>query len=235
MTQYPQQRYPYPQQYGNQGMYPENRGVTISSSVSEVSAYVGNLHPSTTREDLRCLFGSCGNIRRIAVPVHPTGIIKGCGYVEFDEPDALQRALSLHQTTLNGHCIDVYPKRDTVRDTSGMYQAGYGMMPSYGQMYGRQMMPNYGAYPGYQGGYMGGRYMGSPGGYPGYPASTYPQQGAPQQPYPGMQYGGYPQQQSGMSDIQAQMQAVISGDNEQKPSEKIEKKEESQPDAAVQY
>ena len=132
---------------------------TISSSISTVSAYVGNLHPSTTREDLQNLFTPCGNIRRVAVPLHPTGQIKGCGYVEFEDADGLQKALQFHNTTLNGQVIDVYPKRDTVRHPGRRGQ--YAMMGAYGRGYGmmnpyeRGMMMPYGTYPGYAPPYMG--------------------------------------------------------------------------------
>ena len=180
--------------------------VTISSSISTVSAYVGNLHPSTTKEDLQNLFQSCGSIRRIAVPVHPTGQIKGCGYVEFEEAEGLQKALELHNTTLNGNTIDVFAKRDTVRDMRGMMRGrgrGYPMMNPYGRgypmmnPYGRGMMMPYGGYPGYAGAYMGGRGMTQ--GYPGYAMPPYGRGGAPSQPY-GIPYG-YPQQGGPMDEM----------------------------------
>ena len=146
---------------------------TISSSISTVSAYVGNLHPSTTREDLQTLFSPCGNIRRVAVPLHPTGQIKGCGYVEFEDSDGLQAALQLHNSTLNGQVIDVYPKRDTVRHPGRRgqyammgYGRGYGMMNPYD---GRGYMP-YG-YPNYAPPFMG--YPPRGGAAPMYPQGMY--------------------------------------------------------------
>ena len=187
------------QQYGNGMMGGMGYGgVTISSSISTVSAYVGNLHPSTTKEDLQNLFEECGSIRRIAVPVHPTGQIKGCGYVEFDEPESLQKALELHNTKLKGHTIDVFAKRDTVRDMRGMMCGrgrGYPMMNPYGRggyammnPYGRGMMMPYGGYPGYAAPYMNGRGMGAPPGYPMYPLPPYGRGGAPARGY-GAPYG----------------------------------------------
>uniref|UniRef100_A0A7S4UIH8 RRM domain-containing protein n=1 Tax=Paramoeba aestuarina TaxID=180227 RepID=A0A7S4UIH8_9EUKA len=168
---------------------------TISSSISTVSAYVGNLHPSTTKEDLQQLFASCGNIRRVTVPVHPTGQIKGCGYVEFEDNEGLQRALQLHNSTLNGHTIDVYAKRDTVRDMRAMMRGrgrGYPMMNPYAHgysmpgQYGRGMMMPYGSYPNYGSMYMGGRGMQYPQSY-GYSMSPYGS-GAPYHSY-GESYG----------------------------------------------
>ena len=166
------------------------QNVQQNGTISNVSAYVGNLHPTTTKEDLESHFASCGAIKRVAVPVHPTGQIKGCAYVEFEEPDGLQRAIQLHNTTVKGNTIDVFAKRDTVRDYRGrgrgfgrgrgygMYGTPYnrgGMMP-----YGRGMSPygnpgygGYGnAYGGYgynaaygRGGSMGGAYGTAYGGY----------------------------------------------------------------------
>ncbi|KNH09766.1 poly(A)-binding protein II-like protein [Perkinsela sp. CCAP 1560/4] len=197
--------------YGHYGMM-DGMGYgngTISSSISAVSAYVGNLHPSTTKEDLQNLFASCGNIRRVTVPVHPTGQIKGCGYVEFEDSESLQRALQLHNSTLNGHTIDVYAKRDTVRDMRGMLRSrgrGYPMMNPYAHgygmpgQYGRGMMMPYGSYPNYGGVYMGGRGMVHPQAYAGYPPYA---AGAPSQAYHSMNYGdSYGQPAGSMQDGQ---------------------------------
>ena len=163
-----------------------------NGTISNVSAYVGNLHPTTTKEDLESHFASCGAIKRVAVPVLSTGEIKGCAYVEFEEPDGLQRAIQLHNTTVKSNTIDVFAKRDTVRDYRGRGRGfgrgrGYGM---YGTQYNRGGMMPYGrgmspyGNPGY------GGYGNAYGGY-GYNAA-YGRGGSMGGAY-GTAYGGYQQ------------------------------------------
>jgi len=60
------------------------------------SIYVGNLHFSTTEEDLREHFGSFGNIRSIKLPTdRETNRPRGFGFIEFDSDSIANKAIQL--------------------------------------------------------------------------------------------------------------------------------------------
>lgn len=71
--------------------------------------HVGNLRYDTTEEDLRELFGTCGEVASVAMPVDSiTGKIKGTAIVEMstaaEADDAIER---LHHASLHGQRIRV--------------------------------------------------------------------------------------------------------------------------------
>jgi nucleolin len=72
------------------------------------SVFVGNLPFSATEDDLKQLFADCGEIEgaRIATD-RETGRARGFGYVDFTDESAVDKAMALTGTDLNGRAIRV--------------------------------------------------------------------------------------------------------------------------------
>eukprot|EP00759_Apiculatamorpha_spiralis_P016042 PhF_6_TR22448/c0_g1_i1/m.31844/K14396/PABPN1, PABP2; polyadenylate-binding protein 2 len=107
---------------------------SATPTVSITSAYVGNIHPSTSKDDVMTHFAACGPMKRVTIPQLANGTMRGCAYIEFESSEGLQRALQLHQTTLKGVQIEVFPKKDSAMGARGGRggRGGFGMRPPYG-------------------------------------------------------------------------------------------------------
>ncbi|KAM0747442.1 hypothetical protein T439DRAFT_349864 [Meredithblackwellia eburnea MCA 4105] len=77
--------------------------------------FVGNLSFKTTQEEVAAHFAPCGETPQVrlltpkapAAGVAPTAKSKGCAFIEFTTPQALQSALRLHESTLQNRKINV--------------------------------------------------------------------------------------------------------------------------------
>ncbi len=88
------------------------------------SVFVGNLPFSATEEDLKKLFADCGDIEgaRIAMD-RETGRARGFGYVDFADEAAVDKAMALTGTDLNGREIRVdFGRRGFSGERSGGFQ-----------------------------------------------------------------------------------------------------------------
>jgi len=69
--------------------------VGYSHPRSEANVYVGNLKPTTTKEELEKLFGRFGPIIECKILVdHETGQSKGCGFVKFENVSNAKDAIN---------------------------------------------------------------------------------------------------------------------------------------------
>ena len=75
--------------------------------------YVKGIPYSTTEEELRSHFGSCGEICSVDVPYDHNGSCKGFAFVKFAGEEGMQSALSLNETDFNGRTICVKPATGT--------------------------------------------------------------------------------------------------------------------------
>jgi RNA recognition motif-containing protein len=72
------------------------------------SIFVGNLPFGIEDEALWNHFGQCGTIKDVRIIRDSTnGLGKGFGYVNFDSPDAVELALRLNESDLNGRSLRV--------------------------------------------------------------------------------------------------------------------------------
>ncbi len=127
--------------------------------------YVGNLDEAVTPNDLNEFFKSCGVVNRITILCDKfTGKAKGFAYMEFDSAEAVELALGLNETEMNGRQIKVSRKRKNVPrwQLRGGPRGGFRGGPRGGFRGGFRGSPSY---SGYQGG--GGGYRGGGGGYRG--------------------------------------------------------------------
>ncbi|XP_047964163.1 polyadenylate-binding protein 1-like isoform X1 [Salvia hispanica] len=111
--------------------------------VDSRSIYVGNVDYSCTPEEVQQHFQSCGTVNRVTILTDKFGQPKGFAYVEFVEVEAVQNALLLNETELNGRQLKVSAKRTNI---PGMKQYR-GRHPS--PYFGRPYMPAPYAYPPY--------------------------------------------------------------------------------------
>mmetsp|Transcript_1936 Transcript_1936/g.6942 ORF Transcript_1936/g.6942 Transcript_1936/m.6942 type:complete len:313 (+) Transcript_1936:1902-2840(+) len=140
-----------------------------TQEVDERSIYVGNVDYSTTAQELRDLFGDCGDINRITIPANKfTGHPKGFAYIEFKDKESVSNALGKEGTPFKGREINVKEKRTNL---PGMKPGGGGG-PRGGHRGGR------GGYRGGppRGGFRGG-YRGRGGGFRGGYRGGYPPRG----------------------------------------------------------
>mmetsp|Transcript_3222 Transcript_3222/g.3620 ORF Transcript_3222/g.3620 Transcript_3222/m.3620 type:complete len:205 (-) Transcript_3222:17-631(-) len=117
------------------------------------SIFIGNVDYDATYADLKEIFEACGTVNRVKIASDKAGNPKGFAYLEFVEPDAVQIALNLDGTELNGRALKVTPKRTNIpgmkqkgKGKGGKGKGGYGF--GYGYMAPYMMMP----YPMYYGG-----------------------------------------------------------------------------------
>ncbi|KAH6835561.1 polyadenylate-binding protein 1 [Perilla frutescens var. hirtella] len=113
--------------------------------VDSRSIYVGNVDYVCTPEEVQQHFQSCGTVNRVTILTDKFGQPKGFAYVEFVEVEAVQNALLLNETELNGRQLKVSAKRTNV---PGMKQyRGRHPNPYFGSR--RAYMPGPSAYPSY--------------------------------------------------------------------------------------
>ncbi|CAN6294240.1 unnamed protein product [Urochloa humidicola] len=112
------------------------------AEVDARSIYVGNVDYACLPEEVQQHFQFCGTINRVTILTDSFGQPKGFAYVEFDEVEAVQNALLLHETELHGRPLKVCPKRTNI---PGMKQSR-GRNPFY-PPYGK--VPRFRRFPGY--------------------------------------------------------------------------------------
>jgi nucleolin len=91
------------------------------------SVFVGNLPFSATEEDLKSLFADCGDIEgaRIATD-RETGRARGFGYVDFADESAVDKAMAMTGSDLNGRAIRVdYGRARGERPAGGERRGGF--------------------------------------------------------------------------------------------------------------
>ncbi|KAJ9059182.1 Nucleolar protein 13, variant 2 [Entomophthora muscae] len=84
-------------------------------SRSQHCVWIGNLRYTTTEDDLKRFFASCGNVTRINLPV-TNSRNKGFAYVDFDSPDAVARALDLSESSLEGRNVLIKDSKNHKKD-----------------------------------------------------------------------------------------------------------------------
>lgn len=92
------------------------------------SIWVGNVEYATTAEELHTIFSKCGTIKQITIRTDKKGNSKAFAYIEFEEPSAVDLALTLDQTEHRGRALKVGKKRSNVRGQTsrGFSGRGYG-------------------------------------------------------------------------------------------------------------
>jgi cold-inducible RNA-binding protein len=90
--------------------------------------YVGNLPYSATNDSLAAHFSQCGNVTSATVITDKfSGRSKGFGFVEFDTPEAAEKAIAtLHGTDFEGRTLvvnEARPKEDRPH-TGGGFSGG---------------------------------------------------------------------------------------------------------------
>lgn len=92
-----------------------------------IKLFVGNLHFGSTSQDLREVFGRCGEVLDATViQDRDTGRSRGFGFIEFSADSDAQRAISeLDGTELNGRSINVSPARERSRGDSSDGRGGH--------------------------------------------------------------------------------------------------------------
>ncbi|CAL5206794.1 unnamed protein product [Lathyrus oleraceus] len=124
--------------------------LTVREQADSRSVYVGNVDYGCASEIIKQHFMSCGKVIRVTIPANEFGLPKGCAYVEFDNIDAVPKALLLNESELHGRKIKVCAKRTNIpgmkkirgrstyvlrsRRPSPVYcRPGYGSAPRFGR------------------------------------------------------------------------------------------------------
>jgi len=112
-------------------------------AVDARSIYVGSVDYSTTNDELKEFFKSCGTVNRVTIGTDKwSGQPKGYAYVEFSDSEAIVNAMILNETPFKGRPLKIAPKRTNI---AGYSARGRGR--GRGGFRGR----------GRRGGYYGGR------------------------------------------------------------------------------
>lgn len=86
-----------------------------NSQADSKSIYVGNVDYTTSPEELREFFQSCGIVNRITILCDRwSGHPKGYAYIEFKDQDAVVNAMILNETTFKGRLLKISPKRTNI-------------------------------------------------------------------------------------------------------------------------
>lgn len=131
---------PIPQQQDRQGGSPRR-------AQNPNTIFVGGLSYNSTSDSVGNFFGQCGNVTNVRVATDPEGNPRGFAHVEFDTAEAVQAALALTGSELDGRSIRV--------DTAG----AKGERPAGGRSFGEQggRPPRRGGFGGFGGPRRGGQ------------------------------------------------------------------------------
>jgi len=125
---------------------------------NSTSVFVGNLSYTTSEDDLRQLFESCGEIKEVRIARDQDGKARGFAHIDFESSDAVGEAIQKAGAELGGRSIRVdYSSGKTGGGGSrGGSRGGYG---------GGRGGGSYGGGYGGRGGSRGGNSRGGRGGF----------------------------------------------------------------------
>jgi RNA recognition motif-containing protein len=84
--------------------------------MSQTKVYVGNLSYNTDEAGLEDFFGGCGEITDLKlIKDRDTGRSKGFAFITFESSDAMDKALQLNDTDLDGRKVRVNEAKETER------------------------------------------------------------------------------------------------------------------------
>jgi len=89
---------------------------------SSKTVFVGNISWNTTEESLTEFFSKCGSVVAVRIAKNPDGQMKGFCHVEFDSTEAVNAAVALAGTDIDGRAIRV----DPAKSSSGGGRGGFG-------------------------------------------------------------------------------------------------------------
>ena len=97
-----------------------------------MNIYVSNLSNLTENEDLNKLFSNYGDVKSAAVSMDVfTGKSRGFAYVEMEDNDAAQKAISeLNNSELKSQTISVIEAEEK-KEMKGSYKVGNGAVNIY--------------------------------------------------------------------------------------------------------
>jgi RNA recognition motif-containing protein len=97
-----------------------------------MNIYVSNLKNSISNQDLNNLFSTYGEVKSAAVVMDVfTGTSRGFGYVEMNDDEEAQNAISsLHNSLFNEQTISVQ-EAETKKIHKGSYKVGDGPVSVY--------------------------------------------------------------------------------------------------------
>lgn len=88
------------------------RYIADSMQANESGAFISNLSPSVSDADVRAAFSVYGEVRDVRLLRHPSGEVKGSGFIEFRETDALIDAvIDREGVTVHGRPVRVHFSR----------------------------------------------------------------------------------------------------------------------------
>lgn len=92
---------------------------SADGSQTGFKVYVGNLAFTTSEKLLRAIFGHCGAILKLKLPLwRDTGRLRGFAVIDLDTQAARDRALKLNGMTVEGRVITVEPMVKKERGTT---------------------------------------------------------------------------------------------------------------------
>jgi nucleolin len=71
------------------------------------TVFIGNLPWDVTEEQLRILFGECGEVNQVRFATAEDGGFRGFGHVQFTDGESTDAAVKLHGSDVNGRAIRV--------------------------------------------------------------------------------------------------------------------------------
>jgi len=77
------------------------------SHSNESTIFIGGLSYQSTQDSVSKFFGQCGNITAVRVATDQEGKVRGFAHVEFDSSEAVQEALKLSGSELDGRKIRI--------------------------------------------------------------------------------------------------------------------------------
>lgn len=86
---------------------------------------MGNLGFKTTEHGLRDFFSECGDIKAVRIAMGDDGRAKGFAHIEFEAPDAAQKALQYNGEDLDGRALRLDLSQSS-RGGGGGGRGGFG-------------------------------------------------------------------------------------------------------------
>jgi len=117
-------------------------GEEANAEADKNSVYVGSVDYSATPEELQEHFAQCGTVNRVTILCDRFRNPKGFAYIEFAEPEDVEKAVELNESEFKGRQLKVVAKRTNVQGKGkGKGKGYYGYQPFYRPRYRRGYRP----------------------------------------------------------------------------------------------
>merc|ERR1712176_1562504 len=119
----------------------------IKEALREKTVYIANLPGTTSEDELRLVFGQCGEIVKVSIARNANGNLKGYAFVDYTNKESCTMAINAqNKNSFKGQEIQVSMAKPPKPKIAENKFGNMGYRTAYGYGYGGYNAQNYGAY-----------------------------------------------------------------------------------------